>query len=517
MHSNLALPSVLTLPGEMPRQPSHATASPTTRRRLLIGASALLAFPETLASASTQASDALQNWLAAAALPIRSVDAADENFADLEPLARAIGNASIVQLGEPSHGAGTAFAAKVRLIKFLHQRMGFDVVAWESGFYDVAQDPALRSKADPMAAAQRSILQIWSASEQCRPLFDYARASQAGARPLTMAGVDMQFTGPAGFDDFPSGFRSFVDDVRDDVLRRTATQSAEALIDAFGALSGYTKARAAFARALERTGVTGGAIGEALATWERSTGARLRPDRGARDRIRVAVDRLRILIERHRAAWNRDMGERRCSFFERAIASIGGYGEMLYESDSPDIPPGTDFSPMRDNRRDSLMAENLRWLVEHGYPGRKIIVWAHNAHVMNAYYRAPEFRQIALDPVPNTMKPMGVWLKQWFGERVYTIGCTAYGGTDGWVGSSGAAFAPAAAGGIEDRLHRLGYEYALLDLRAARRVRGHPLSHPRTMRVPKYDDVEIPHPTQPFDALFYIARMQPATRALQPT
>jgi erythromycin esterase-like protein len=51
---------------------------------------------------------------------VRTIDAADQDFSDLEPLIDAIGSARVVQLGEPSHGAGSSFAAKVRLVMFLH-------------------------------------------------------------------------------------------------------------------------------------------------------------------------------------------------------------------------------------------------------------------------------------------------------------------------------------------------------------------------------------------------------------
>jgi hypothetical protein len=69
------------------------------------------------------------------AIPVRSIDAEDGNSADLEPLREVIGNRRIVMLGESTHGDGATFAAKIRLIKFLHERMGFDVLAFESGFY----------------------------------------------------------------------------------------------------------------------------------------------------------------------------------------------------------------------------------------------------------------------------------------------------------------------------------------------------------------------------------------------
>src|SRR5512134_2516506 len=89
------------------------------------------------ASPSHPSADELQKWIAGHAVAVRTIDAADEDFRDLDPLIDAIGTARVVQLGEPTHGAGGSFAAKVRLIKFLHQRMGFDVLAWESGLYDV--------------------------------------------------------------------------------------------------------------------------------------------------------------------------------------------------------------------------------------------------------------------------------------------------------------------------------------------------------------------------------------------
>jgi len=56
---------------------------------------------------------------------VRSLDAMDLDFSDLSRLKVAIGDARIVMLGEQSHADGATFKAKVRLIKFLHQEMGY--------------------------------------------------------------------------------------------------------------------------------------------------------------------------------------------------------------------------------------------------------------------------------------------------------------------------------------------------------------------------------------------------------
>src|SRR5690349_16563489 len=65
-----------------------------------------------------------------------SIDSADEDFTDLVPLKAFFGNARIVLLGEQSHGDGTTFSTKIRLIKFLHDRLGFEVLAFENGIFD---------------------------------------------------------------------------------------------------------------------------------------------------------------------------------------------------------------------------------------------------------------------------------------------------------------------------------------------------------------------------------------------
>src|SRR5690349_7641461 len=144
-----------------------------------------------IATSLAHADDETQAWISQHSIRIRSIDAADEDFSDLEPLMDAIGSASVVQLGEPSHGAGSSFAAKVRLIEFLHQRMGFDVLVWESGMHGMQRvQSSMRSAEDAVTAAQKGIFTIWSNTEQVRPLLEYVRASQSSAHPLEMAGFD---------------------------------------------------------------------------------------------------------------------------------------------------------------------------------------------------------------------------------------------------------------------------------------------------------------------------------------
>src|SRR5262245_42055627 len=123
-------------------------------------------------------------WLKQHAIPLRSIDPTDEDFTDLEPLRAAIGDARIVQLGEQSHGDGATFHAKARLIKFLHQKMGFDVLAFESSLYDCSKAwEALKRGDQPLEAFQQGVFGIWTGSEQVQPLIEYVSKAAKTDRP----------------------------------------------------------------------------------------------------------------------------------------------------------------------------------------------------------------------------------------------------------------------------------------------------------------------------------------------
>jgi len=99
-----------------------------------------------------------------------------------------------------------------------------------------------------------------------------------------------------------------------------------------------------------------------------------------------------------------------------------------------------------------------------------------------------------------------VYLAEWLGRDLYTLGFTAYEGEDGWKGLGATPIAAARDGGIESELRKLGHAYAFVDLKNARG----PLRQPQTLRVPKFDEVTVADPSRPYSGLFFIARMERA-------
>ncbi len=473
---------------------------------------------------TASASGRLQDGIAQHAVGVRSIDAADEDFRDLEPLIDAIGPARVIELGEPSHGAGSAFAAKVRLIEFLHQRMGFDVLAWESGFYDVRLAQAgLRSAQDPVSAAQRGVLSVWSNAREVRPLFEYVKATQSSANPLQIVGIDMQFSAAHSDERFITDLHSFVGSLRDPALRNNASMLVDEMAGAYKRLLAFEAGQESQYFQASKAGQKGKALEEALEKWAGREGSPLRPRREDLQSFQKATDGLLAATRDHRAAFEQAHGAEEIAFMEHAIQNMLALGTGAYERDRADHPTGAAAQALSTdewNQRDALMAANLRWWMQEGYPGRKVIVWAHNAHIMKGYFEA-DWRGVHAEPQPGGMKPSGAYLADWLKDDLYAIAFTTYQGEDAWAnGQNRSPIAAAPEGSLEARLHRLGKPYVFLDLRAVRGDPENPLHGRQSLRISgygaptsQYGNDAVADLTQAFDAVFFVDHMVPASVA----
>src|SRR5262245_636538 len=180
-----------------------------------------LAFLVVLLSGALHAQSDTSAWVAwtrANHFPIASiVSAASDDFADLQFLKTTIGERRLVQLGESGHGVAEFDSAKVRLVKFFHEQMGFDVMAFESSIYECF---AANGAANSVNMLRGSIFGVW-ATEEVLPLFAYIKSTQDPAHPLALAGLATQISSAFGLAERPAFLRrvaaavdtDFADDV----------------------------------------------------------------------------------------------------------------------------------------------------------------------------------------------------------------------------------------------------------------------------------------------------------------
>jgi erythromycin esterase len=351
---------------------------------------------------------AYASWVRANAHPVRSLGAND--FSDLRFLAPLLEKKRIVQLGESSHGAAEFSMAKVRLIKYLHEELGYDVMAFESGIYecDHAQRYIARLSAEQLM--RQCIFGVWWVDEAL-PLFEYIKETQKTPRPLRLAGFDMQVMGGSGASRTrPEMFRLLIAPVDSSYARRVYE------VDADFAYNFSPR----YAAANERRLVP---FYDSLAKFLGANAVAMRRSAGADSEL-VGLARQVAL-------------------------------SMVVETRHVGAPAGQ----ARMDPRDSAMADNLDFLLNARYPGKKVMVWAHNYHIQHR-----EGTQAPLS--------MGRFVAQRHRAELYTIGLFMYRGVSAGNDRSPMVVAQSSAGNLESILHQAPWKYSFVDFSRATREPG---------------------------------------------
>ncbi len=93
-----------------------------------------------------------------------------QNLLDLSPLE----NSKIVLLGEQTHFDGAAFDKKVEIIKQLHEKLGFNIIVFESGMYDnYKAQQFYETKKENISIYNQSMFSIWTETSAFKDLLDY--------------------------------------------------------------------------------------------------------------------------------------------------------------------------------------------------------------------------------------------------------------------------------------------------------------------------------------------------------
>jgi erythromycin esterase len=428
--------------------------------------------------AKSAADDARVAWLKKHAQPVRSIDPRDADFADLEGFRRAIGDARIVMLGEQSHGDGATFHAKTRLIRFLHEKCGFNVLAFESGLYDChkAWEILREGKTLPQKAVASGVFAIWAQSEQVQPLIEYLGQQARTSRPLELAGFDCQFTAEASATTLADDLSAFISKLPSKGL---AKDDWAALVEAC----------------------------RALAKPPAKIDARQMASFAACRRALEAMPAPPTMPRREFAFWKQ--------FIESAAAYADAQRFLGTNADD-----GFSYT----NVRDPQMARNLVWLARTAYPDGKIIVWAASMHIA----RNPATMKMIIKKNGIPVEPrqtvgnhdqtrtLGNEAYKTLAQEMYTVAFTAAEGQfklPWW--DTPRTLDPVVPGSLEDLMSRAGFTYAFLDLKRCGDG-GHWLSERLASRPLGHADSEADW-TQVFDAFVFTRRMTGSDRVKYPS
>ncbi|TDO68934.1 erythromycin esterase-like protein [Flavobacterium chryseum] len=289
---------------------------------------------------------------------------------DFSFLKEELKDVQVLMLGEKTHYDGNVFEIKTKIIQYLHNEMGFNTIAFESGVYDVwkAQNKIKKGASVPLAL-KNSLFSIWSGKKEFQSFVQFYDTNQSN---LKLFGFDNQITGKYGDENL------FID-----LFEYCNNNQLEFKLD-----------RGDLELLME-------SINYSFVFDEND----------------ITYSKYKSSFENLLKAIDKKPKTETNFYWTQIIKSLLSLGENCYLKKTQILSPFNTTSD--DNRRDKQMADNLlEYIKEH--PDEKIICWGANQHFVN---NMSSLRT----PVLKDFVPMGAYIKKALKKSVYSLAAvTAY-------------------------------------------------------------------------------------------
>lgn len=108
-------------------------------------------------------------------------------FNELDFLKEDLSNVKIIALGEAAHDMGKTYTAKIKIVKYLHEKLNFNILAFESPLYNL--EKLYNKRKITQIDLKSNISGVWCTSEM-NELFQYIVETQKTRHPLRVIGFD---------------------------------------------------------------------------------------------------------------------------------------------------------------------------------------------------------------------------------------------------------------------------------------------------------------------------------------
>ncbi|QIW78585.1 erythromycin esterase family protein [Bacillus tequilensis] len=335
-------------------------------------------------SASARAASEEKHWGRWIEKHAQPLDASAASNKDLRFLKKVLKGKRIVQLGETTHGAGEINATKVRMIKYLHEELGYDVLAFESAFTDTNASYLNMDQSTPKSTMKNSIYAVWH-TEDVVELFDYMKEQKEKGDPLILTGFDIQGM-KNSFNDAANQWVKAVDPEKAELLSQSENDFSKLVTDS-STFAEFTQKKEALVKNYQE-----------LIKFAENNASALKAHLPKEPKAyEIFMHSLQLRIDVMEIYMPQEMKQNLKEPLERL-------------EDVPFI------------LRDRMMAEQFEWVADTLYPKQKIIVWGHNYHLRKQNTKMIQDWTYANGP------NMGDYLPDRLKKQTYTIGIYAYSG-----------------------------------------------------------------------------------------
>lgn len=401
-------------------------------------------------------------WIGPNSFPIRSLDNT-QNYNDLHFLDSALNGVQIVALGESAHGVREFSALKVRLIKYLHEHLGFNVLVFESNMLSAYNAGSSINYETPTQALESGIFQVWWTPDLLN-LFTYIQVHSRDANALQLNGMDIQYY-----------------TTREITLRGYIFQELLAPIDL------------TFANTVQATDVQYSTLLKKAIERDPAAQATLVAEKS---QIESFYTNLAAYFDAHAAQITAANPTPGIEPVMRQVAASTNYDVETVIDAAADLKNGTLTSLQA---RDRGMAANLTYLAQHVYPGQKIIVWAHNVHIGedNEYLGFPD---------------TGATIRNTYGLAYYAIGLFMHRGQARFNSGTIYTLVEPPANSLEDVMYASNRIYDFVDMEHQAQVPGNAwMFSPQTQIDDWGDSYFSGTPARMWNGAIYVDTVTPPT------